>query len=295
MPYVCERVRDIAAQLKKAGFGCTQECAQHAWWLLESLTGKSLTELMIATPPVLTEKHNETLDTWLKKIVHEHMPPQYLWDGIPFAGVTISIAPPVLIPRPETEWWVAGLIDEARALKARHLRILDMFTGSGCIAIAFAKAIAHARVYASDIDETALRCARANNERNGTSATFSTSDIFAALSGGEHYDIIVGNPPYVAPDEWNSLAASVRCWEDKRALVADDDGYALIKTFVAQARSFLRSEDPSTRTFRHNLVFEIGHKQGAHVREILEKHGYCDVIIEKDVRGKDRVARSRLA
>lgn len=265
-------------------------CTQYAWWALEAITEQSKTNLLIQREITLTQKQCETLNTWIKSQVEHHIPLQYLLGSVPFINCDILVEPPVLIPRPETEEWCLNLIKSLEQIPHQDIRILDLCTGSGCIAIALAKAFPQANVYASDISEQALTLARKNAAQNGVSIKLISSDLFASIPKELLFDIIVANPPYVAQQEWYQLDPSVKIWEDTTALVAPDNGLGIIKQIITDAAAFL---DPHSKIINYaipQLIIEIGHNQGDRAKKELRRAGYADVAVKKDSSGNDRVA-----
>jgi release factor glutamine methyltransferase len=258
---------------------------QNAWDLLEKLTNTSEENLIIAREISLSIKQEETLRDWLDKLTNQHMPLQYILGSVPFLDVTIFVEPPILIPRPETEEWCEKLIETIKKTKLKKLSILDVCTGSGCIALALAKALPESFIVATDIHEKALALAKKNKLANNlANVDIIYADIFTGIPKNTTFDIIVGNPPYIAPEEWNSLQPEVKDWEDKQALVAADHGLALLSTIIAQAPKFLNAS-----SLMPALWLEIGYQQGPTVKAIMQKAGFNQVSIVKDWYGKDRV------
>lgn len=260
------------------------------WWLLEALAQQSRSQLIVADYN-LSDEQQATLSTWLDEHINKHKPLAYIIGSIPFCEITIAVEPPILIPRPETEEWITSFIDELRAKKIHTFSLLDMCTGSGCIALALAHAFPRATIYAVDIDPHAIACARENARKNNiTNVTFVQSDLFSALDD-IRFDFILSNPPYIAYDEKLSLAASVREWESPQALFAQDEGYALIKKIIAQAPAYLTSD--TLHNSLSNLSIEIGYRQGPLVSAYMKEHGYSNVYIQKDYASHDRIVSGR--
>jgi release factor glutamine methyltransferase len=270
-------------------------CNQYAWWLLEALTQQNKALLIEQTGFELTQNQQRILAEWIKKLTEQHCPLQYLLGTVPFCDIDIIVEPPVLIPRPETEEWTAALIKKLKSLHNKNLKILDLCTGSGCIALAIAKALPQAKIVASDIQDHALGLAERNRTHNSIfNIAIFKSDLFASIPQAFKFDIIVGNPPYIAAEEWPDLDPSVKNWEDKQALVATDHGLKIIADIIHQAPAFLRSNEELETEKVPQLVIEIGFRQGGRVAALLEKEGYCNIVIEKDLEGKDRIACARV-
>ena len=266
-------------------------CTQYAWWVLEAITHKKKTNLIVDRTIDLSDEQQNTLQYWIQKQTEDNIPLAYLIGSVPFISCDILVQPPTLIPRQETEEWCAQLIAQLKKLPDhKSLRILDLCTGSGCIAVSLAKEFPHATIYASDISDTALALARKNAEHNGiNSITFLSSDLFHDLPINLSFDIIISNPPYISDHEWQYLDPSVKEWEDNKALLAAENGVGILKQLIQQARRFLR---PNSVLIHHNipqLVVEIGHTQGKKVRALFEKEGFGNVAVQKDLHGKNRI------
>jgi release factor glutamine methyltransferase len=191
-----------------------------------------------------------------------------------------------LIPRPETEEWVSVLIEAKRHDMLCHPShapnaILDMCTGSGCIALAWAKYFPDARVIGIDVSEKAITLAQKNKRSSlCENVEFVESDLFSCVQA-QLFDIIVANPPYISCGEWEALDPAVRLWEDKCALCATDNGLSLIKKIVSESRGFLAPGG--------QLALEIDRLQGDAVCTFMNDCGYTHVHIQKDFAGLDRV------
>lgn len=168
----------------------------------------------------------------------EGTPVAYLVGRREFYSLSFRVTPDVLIPRPETELLVVSLLDLARGRQpAQPVTIADVGTGSGIIAVCAAKHLAGCRVTAIDISPAALELARANAAEHGVQGQieFVESDLFAAVAPGRRFDFVVGNPPYVATAELETLAAEVRDFEPHQALAAGPRGTEVIEALIPQA------------------------------------------------------------
>ncbi len=273
----------------------TDKQTQHqvAWWLLEAITQQKKVTLLTQKEFTLTAAQQQQLDDWLTKLIQKHEPLQYLIGWVPFCDLKILVQPPTLIPRPETEEWCAQLIKQLAPLADQKLTILDLCTGSGCIAVALAKALPQTTIYATDIAEHALELAARNVTALGcTNVHVIKSDLFEHLPSDLRFDLIVANPPYVTAQEWETLDTSVTQWEDKTALVANKHGLSIVEKIIAHAPQWLKPNDALRAANIANLLMEIGHAQGPAVKQLLEQHGYTNVIIAQDMAGKDRVAHA---
>lgn len=208
-------------------------------------------------------------------------PLQYVIGTTPFCGLTFNVGPGVLIPRPETgelvEWVVADT--------AATADILDIGTGSGCIAVSIASKLPGCKVSAWDISDDALRIARSNNELNGTHVTFEKHDVLALDLPGEKFNVIVSNPPYVTETEKADMEKTVLEHEPHLALfVPDDDPLLFYRTIAMYGKKAL--------TPRGNLYFEINPLYAQELKRLLEQMGYHNVTLRKDIFGKLRMIKA---
>ncbi len=255
---------------------------QHAWWLLEKLTGKKEVNLIARDNLELSPDQEKLLEEWLHKIIVEHMPIQYVLGSVEFLDLIIKVEPPILIPRPETEEWCEELISRLKK-QANSFAILDLCTGTGCIALALAQAFPKSSVTGTDISDQALKLAQINSNLNGlTNLTFIKSDIYQTLDG-KRFDIIVANPPYIDPHEWENLDNSVKDWEDPKALIAPDNGLAVIKKIISGANNYLKQRSLS------QVWIEIDYTQAKKVSELFLQAGAKKTEIWRDLYSRDRV------
>lgn len=281
-------VKMIAQQLEPL-YEHPDERDQIAWWIIEYCTGKNIGELLALEEIPLENNLKERIEALVSQHVHQHMPLQYLLGSVPFLESTLLVEPPILIPRPETEEWVFNLIQELYTLRTRALRILDIGTGSGAIAIALAQALPEAEITAVDCSRKALELCTKNCQINKVHNVKTVeSDLFSALEG-QTFDLIVSNPPYIAEEEYGTLDPSVRNWEDKNALVAARHGLAIIEDIICQAPRFLRKNEELLAKKIGQLYIEIGYRQGSAVADYMHTCGYRSAHILKDLESKDRV------
>lgn len=260
-----------------------QVCQRVAVDLLAHVTRMSFQELICAQYLDLDERQRRWLADAINRLIIKHEPLAYIVATVQFLDAVITVRPPVLIPRPETEYWVNELIQQLPADKP--LRILDLCSGSGCIAIAVAQALPLATVVAVDIEEQAVRLAAENVEAAGLSARIQVyqGDLFEPVMG-RTFDLIVANPPYIPLAEKKHLSPSVLEWEDERALFAGADGLTIIKKIMREAPAMLSHthQIPS-------LVMEIDITQAEAVCA-LAVDAYQSCQIRKDQYNRDRVA-----
>ncbi|MGL4420181.1 MAG: peptide chain release factor N(5)-glutamine methyltransferase [Gemmataceae bacterium] len=217
----------------------------------------------------------------------EHWPTAYLIGQREFYLLPLVVSPAVLIPRPDTETLVVAAIDWLKTLNAsRTARVLDIGTGSGCIAIAIAKNTT-ANILATDISPDAISIAKTNSERHALTErmTFRTGDLFAPVPSGERFDLIVSNPPYISPTEIATLAPEVRDHEPRLALDGGPDGLRAYRRLATEAAGFL--------TPGGLLMVEIGSSQNDAVRTIFADAGYELLPTLFDGARHTRVVRAR--
>lgn len=209
------------------------------------------------------------------------VPLQYIIGNVEFYGLEFSVDSSVLIPRPETELLVDTIIEEN---KNTNLKILDIGTGSGIIAIALAKSLEQPELFAIDISEAALANAKKNAIKNDVTdrIKFLQLDVRSDLSLiKESFDIIVSNPPYISKDEFPKLQTELRVFEPAIALTDYADGLSFFKIISEKAIRLLKNNG--------KLYFEIGKDQSDSVKKILQENGFANVQIKKDYQEIDRV------
>lgn len=208
-------------------------------------------------------------------------PTQYLVGYREFYGRRFLVDPRVLIPRPETELLVEAAL--SRLPRDQPCRVLDLCTGSGCVAISVAAERPLAEVWAVDLSAPALEVARANAAALGVEGRvrWLEGDLFGPLTGGEHFDAIVSNPPYVRTAELPTLQREVQR-EPRLALDGGDDGLALIRRIADDALAHLAPG--------RLLAMEIAEDEGDAVKALLTRAGFHGVQIEKDHARLDRLA-----
>ena len=288
-------INDIRHAIASVCDGDDTLCQQYAWWILQAICGKSKTELILQETVMLSDDQKKQLQQWLHQLVEDKKPLAYILGSVPFADCDILVEPPTLIPRPETEEWCLHIIEHLSLLDNQKINILDIATGSGCIAIALAHHVPLAEIVATDIADTALELTEKNIEHNKImNVTLLASDLFASIPQDIFFDMIVSNPPYITDVEFKNLDASVVQLEDHRALVAADNGLAIIKRIIAQAPSFIKCNDELKNKNIPQVAIEIGYAQGTAVKELMQAAQYNDVLVHKDLEGKDRFVTGRV-
>lgn len=217
-------------------------------------------------------------------------PIQYVLGTADFFSLLFEVNPSVLIPRPETEELVDRILAETPAPRAARIRVLDVGTGSGCIAIALKKHLLCASVTGLDVSDEALQVARRNARRNNVAVTFLQADILqpeeARRAVPVMQDVIVSNPPYVREVEKLSMERNVLEYEPSLALFVPNEDPLL---FYRQIARFGRE-----RLKKHGrLYFEINAAYGERTVRLLEAEGYTNVKLYQDLAGRDRIVRAQ--
>ncbi len=231
----------------------------------------------------------QVLDNAIKRI--NKVPLQYIVGSTEFMSLTFKVTPSVLIPRQDTELLVETCINLANkaiggvgSCSPRSISILDMCTGSGCVAVSLAWYLGQARLTACDISDAALEVAKGNAKNNGVAQriTFLQGDLFEALIGSTpSFDIIASNPPYIESETISTLDPEVRSNEPLLALDGGIDGLDFYRRISKEATSYLKQGG--------YLVFEIGYNQGQLVSTLLTESGFTNVSVLKDLCNNDRV------
>jgi len=211
-------------------------------------------------------------------------PLQYILGYVEFYGLTFSVNKDVLIPRQETEILIETVLKDVD--KEAQLKILDIGTGSGIIAIALAKNLSNAKIFALDKSAEALAVARQNAETNGVEnkITFLQNDILSSsfpING--KLDIIVSNPPYVALNEFQSLQKEIVAFEPDFAITDFSDGLTFYRKIIEDAKNHLKEGG--------KIFFELGAGQSAQVKSLFEINNYSSIEIRKDYSSIDRVIK----
>lgn len=249
-----------------------------AWLLLEAICDINRSFFLVhGTEAVPEEQESAYLELLEKRC--GHIPLQYLIGEQEFMGLPFTVTPDVLIPRQDTE----VLVEEALKFLKPGQRVLDMCTGSGCIAISLKSFVPQADVTAVDVSERALLVAEENSRRNQLPVNFVHSDLFSAIT--DKYDMIVSNPPYIPSAVILTLMPEVQDHEPMLALDGMEDGLYFYDKITEESVDFLKEGGM--------LLYEIGHDQGEAVSEMMRKAGYQDVRVVKDLAGLDRVVVGR--
>jgi release factor glutamine methyltransferase len=233
----------------------------------------------------LSRKNSHFLASVLKRRITGE-PLSYILNKIEFMGLDFKVSKDVLIPRQETELLVEAVLDIAGSWEdgVGSKTILDLGTGSGCIAVSLAKFLKNVSIYATDISKKALEIAKDNARRNSVSdtITFLASDLFSHPKiKNMKFDIIISNPPYIARKDFIKLSAEVQC-EPRLALDGGEDGLIFYRRILQEAPVYLRR--------RGILIMEMGFKQSLGIQALITDSKYLEILkIIKDYGNIDRV------
>ena len=264
--------------LNRAGIA---EAKLDARLLLECVCGTDHSTLLAHPDREISEEENARYNEFLDRRAKRE-PVAYILGSWDFMGLTFKVNRDVLIPEQDTE----TLVEEAMIYLEDGMRVLDLCTGSGCIALSLLRYTNDTKVVATDISEKALMVAKENAENLGLTdrAEFVNTDLFPAEDMGK-FDIIVSNPPYIASKVIDTLAPEVKDYEPRLALDGDEDGLVFYRRIVENAHKFLYSSG--------YLLLEIGFDQGQALVDMLNKQGHFhDIQVIKDYAGNDRVVRA---
>lgn len=215
----------------------------------------------------------------------KHEPIQYIQGYSDFCGLRYKVTPATLIPRPETSELVEWIASE---YSGKTVNILDIGTGSGCIAISLAHKLPKSNVTAWDISTTALAVAAENSRNNSTEVTFERVDILSYEPKSAQFDIIVSNPPYIKENEKSAMHSNVLDWEPHTALfVPDSDPLLFYRTIAEKGLQMLAPNG--------TLYFEINRAHGAETMKMLADYGYSDIELRKDFADNDRMIKATRA
>lgn len=279
-------IKTLQQQLVQANQS-PQEAEQEAWWMLEALLGTKKINLLQQDTITYTSEQNKTLKEWVAQRIQKK-PLAYILGHLPFADLDLLVKPPILIPRPETEEMVLWIINQLKIVYDQKIKILDLCTGTGCIALALAKAYPYAHVVGIDINPAAVKLAEQNKIRNKIlNAQFMCADVSQELNIASQFDLIISNPPYVTEHEYAQLDSAIRLWEDYHALVAPKHGSLFYEYIAHQSIVHL---DRSSIFSQHHLprvVVEVG-TTPEQVQTIFQNHGFDPVQTYKDMYGAIR-------
>ena len=253
-------------------------------WVLDMRFGMSLTDILCGKVTQLSADDQAELEKIMQRL-EKGEPVQYIIGVADFAGRQFQVAPGVLIPRPETAELCEWIISSEK--RDKKCRLLDIGTGSGCIAITLAAALPQAQVTAWDISDDALRIAQGNAKALGANIAFEKRDILkTSLSTSQTWDVIVSNPPYIKPKERNGMERNVLDYEPHLALFAPEQNpiifYQRIGDYAWQRLNL-----------GGQLFFELNPLTADNVESYLSNLGFSDIEIRQDQFGKQRFLKAK--
>ena len=245
-------------------------------------------EFSIPLADVLTCKFNHLSDAEMQRLseivgrLKNSEPIQYILGETDFFGLTFYLDDSVLIPRPETEELVQWIVD---SVKNEPLKILDIGTGSGCIAVTLAKKLPFAEVHAWDISQDALEVARKNADKNGVHLLLAEKDILQDSVSDEKFDIVVSNPPYVTEFEKGEMQENVLNFEPHLAMFVSDQNALVFYEKIADFA--LKNLNKGGKLF-----FEINREKGNQIEVLLQQRGFGNIERQKDISGNERMIKA---
>lgn len=254
-------------------------------WLFHSVAGIEKSDINLYPGKLIEDKIAEKLLEKLSEL-KAYKPIQYVTGTAYFHDFELEVNPSVLIPRPETEELVQLVADNNKEVPA--LKVLDIGTGSGCIILALGRLLKNPVLTAVDISKEALGTAKKNADKYKVDVDFKKVNILEENERNElgTFDIIVSNPPYVRESEKSGMMPNVLDYEPYQALfVPDLDPLLFYRAIARFSREHLHVNG--------KLYLEINENFGKEIRILLEDEGFSDILIRKDMRGKDRIVRSR--
>ena len=269
---IVERLTAAAAPIYGA-----DEARQIARMILEARTGTTLTQLVVEPDAGVEIEDMERIEA----AIAAGRPVQYVLGEAEFCGMRFCVGEGVLIPRPETEELVM------RVAAARPQSVIDIGTGSGCIAVSVARLLPEADVWAVDLSGEALAYARSNAERLDAGVHFVQADALALPDMGRRFDAVVSNPPYIPHSERRDMRRNVTDYEPAMALFVDDsDPLLFYREIAGQAAGLL--------TVGGRLWFEVHERYAGEVAGLLVNRGFDDVEIFNDINDKPRIVCGRM-
>lgn len=263
------------------GYYPDSEIVPMAKLLLTQVFGMSVVELYAGKDTIFSANEQKQLDDILIRLQKQE-PIQYIIGMEEFYGLTFEVNGDVLIPRPETGELIDWIVKEHKHAQAK---ILDVGTGSGCIAISLAKNLEAAEVVSWDVSEEALQVAARNCRRNDVRVILEHRDVLHTSPTGERFDMIVSNPPYITEKEKTDMSANVLDWEPELALFVPDDKPLLFYQKIAELGVDMLV--PGGK-----LYFEINREYGRQTVDMLVGLGYKNIELRKDLFQNDRMIKA---
>jgi release factor glutamine methyltransferase len=273
------------AQQKLSAIYAEQEARSIVQLLLCNVLNIYKSDIYVNKEKMLSNAEIERLTLALNEL-EKSKPIQYVLGSTEFCGLPFAVNENVLIPRPETEELVEWILN---ICNNQTLRVLDVGTGSGCIAVVLKKKIPQAEVTAYDISEYALAVARENALKNGVNIAFERIDILAAQNlQVQKFDVVVSNPPYVCASEKEEMNNNVLCYEPHLALFVQDSEPLLFYNAIANFALLNLNK-------KGFLFFEVNKNFGQQIVEMLQQKGFVNVELRDDMNGNPRMIRAQHA
>lgn len=272
-------IRDILPYFERelAQFYSNKEVQNMAFWCIHSISKLSRSEYLLSSNSPLSKDTVSFYQSVVSRL-QNFEPLQYILGECEFYGLSLKVSPSCLIPRPETEELVHWI------LQHNFTKALDIGTGSACIPIALARH-KEAQITALDISSDALSIARENAKKNTVDIHFIEHNIFNDIDLKTSFDLIVSNPPYVLESEKTLMNNNVLDYEPHLALfVSDNDALIYYKRIIDFSKVHLQKDGL--------LFLEINEQKSVEIRELLESNGFENVLIKKDMQGKNRMVKA---
>lgn len=282
-----DTIREITRSLKVNGIeSAEREAEKFVRYGLDI----NAVEIYRDNPPLTKEQIGNAEKMVERRLRRE--PLQYIIGYEEFLGLKLIVGPGVLIPRPETEFMADHAIKQLSALSSQFI-VLDVCTGSGCLALAIAKEFPSFEVYGTDISDVAIDYANMNAWVNGIkNAGFLSGSLFQPIErmASSHsdpfkFDLIISNPPYIKRDDIQCLQSEIRDWEPLIALDGGADGLEFYRELIPAARDYLNKDG--------RIIFELGIGQAESITEMLSYSGYSQIETAEDLAGIERIIQAR--
>lgn len=274
-------IQQIQTQLH--GLYPDTEIKSFSYLIIEKLTGFSRTQIIVNKNTLFSDKQQHEIESFIEKL-KKFVPIQYILGKTEFYVLNFTVNESVLIPRPETEELVDWIQKEND--RTANINILDIGTGSGCIAISLKHEFPNAMVDAFDISDKALEMAKLNAKQNNLEVNFSIVDILNPFETSKKWDIIVSNPPYIPEAEKSEIHANVLDYEPHLALfVPNNDPLLFYRQIGLFAQKHLNTNG--------KLYFEIHRDAGQTGIDLLTELGFHTVELRKDISGNDRMLKGQ--
>lgn len=275
---IFEHLKSAERQLRAAGI---EPALREAEWLLAAILQTDRANLHLMRERQLQTGEQAQFEALVRRRLNRE-PLQYILGSCEFYGFEFAVSPAVLVPRPETELLVEKVVELAAQFVTP--RVIDLGTGSGCIAVSLAKLIANAQLVAIDKSAAALELARTNAQRLSVAerVEFRLADLteVAAFSPEEQFDLVVSNPPYVLEAERAGLQPEVRDWEPAEALFVQDDGLKFYRSIINFCQKHLRAGGW--------VACEMASQRSTAIEKLFREAGFREVQIINDLAGFER-------